>query len=177
MTVEAMAVIEPGLGEGLSTDKPERQMHVDMRYVGQGHELAIPLHDRPLSVADAARIRMAFEDRYKVIYGVTLDHVGIEITAWSLTLSAPTSLDRPIQNLDAKSTVEPAGSREAYDPEHGARLVFALYRREALSLGVVLDGPAIIAEDQTSTMVPPGWQASIAANHAIVLDRQTEGRR
>ncbi len=183
MTAEAMAVVEPGLGEGLSVKKPERQLHVDMQYIGQGHELAIPLDDRPLGVADVAQIKTTFEDRYKAIYGITLDHVGIEITAWSLTLSAPTSLDRPIpsldlsiQGLDAKSTVEPAGSREAYDPERGDRLAFALYHRDALFLGVVLNGPAIITEDQTSTMVPPGWRASVAGNHAIVLDRQTEGR-
>ena len=177
MTAEAMAVIEPGLGEGLSTGKPKRRLQVDMRYVGQGFELAIPLDDRPLGVADAAQIEAAFEDRYKAIYGVTLDHVGIEITAWSLTLSAPTNLDHPIQSIETKSTVEPAGSKEAYDPECGERLVFALYRREALLPGVMLKGPAIIAEDQTSTMVPLGWQASIASNHAIILDRQAEDRR
>lgn len=176
MTSEAMAVVEPGLGEGLSVSKPERRLHADIRYIGQGFELAIPLDDRLLSGADAVQIKMAFEDRYKMIYGVTLDHVGIEITAWSLTLSAPTSLDRPIQSVEPKSAVEPAGSREAYDPGRGERLAFALYRRDALPSGVAVNGPAIIAEDQTSTMVPPGWQASIASNHAIVLDRQAEDR-
>jgi N-methylhydantoinase A len=177
MTSEAMAVVEPGLGEGLSTDEPKRQLHVDIRYIGQGHELAIPLDVRPLGVADVAQIKVAFEDRYKVVHGVTLDHVGIEITAWSLTLSAPTSLDRSIQSVEAGLTVEPANSCEAYDPERGERLAFALYHRDMLSPGVVLDGPAIIAEDQTSTLVPPDWRASVAFNHAVVLDRRAEGRR
>ncbi|MGI9420949.1 MAG: hydantoinase/oxoprolinase family protein [Geminicoccaceae bacterium] len=176
MTMEAMAVVEPGLGEGMSVSKPKRQLHVDMRYVGQGHELAIPLDDRPLDVSDVAQIKTTFEDRYEAVYGVSLDHVGIEITAWSLTLSATTSSSRPLQSLDTKSTVEPAGSREAYDPERGDRLAFALYRRDTLSHGVALNGPAIIAEDQTSTMVPPGWRASVASNHAIVLDWQAGDR-
>ncbi len=174
MAAEAMAVIEPGIGEGLSTAEPKRRLHVDMRYIGQGHELAIPLDGRPLSVSDVAQIKTTFEDRYKAIYGVALDHVGIEITAWSLTLSVPMSVNRPIWSVSPKSTVEPAGSREAYDPERGERLAFALYHRDTLSPGVVLKGPAIIAEDQTSTIVPLGWQALVAANHAVILDRQTE---
>ncbi|MEM7041243.1 MAG: hydantoinase/oxoprolinase family protein [Pseudomonadota bacterium] len=177
MTAEATAVVEPGLGDGLGVSRPERRLHVDMRYIGQGHELAIPLDDRPLDLSDVTQMQAAFESRYKAVYGVTLDHVGMEITAWSLTLSAPTSLDRTFESVHAKSTIEPIGSREAYDPERGERLAFAVYRRDVLSPGVVLRGPAIIAEDQTSTMVPPGWQASIAANHAIVLDRQVEERR
>ena len=176
MTAEAMVVIEPGLGEGLITDESVRCLQVDMRYVGQGHELAIPLAARPLSSTDAAAIKTMFEGRYRAIYGVTLDHVGIEITSWSLTLSALIGSNRPLQSSGAKSTVEPAGSRGVYDPERGERLAFALYRRDALSPGNVLRGPAIIAEDQTSTIVPPSWRASIAGNHAIVLDRQVEGR-
>ena len=179
MTAEAMAVVKPGLGEGLSVEEAQAPRCIwTCAISGKGHELAVPLDDRPAGCSGrGARSKRPSWIGTKSIYGVTLDHVGIEITAWSLTLTAPSSLHRPIDRvLKPTSTVEPIGSsREAYDPEQGERLAFALYRREALSPGVVLEGPAIIGEDQTSTMVPPGWQAWVAANHAIVLDRQGGG--
>ena len=178
MTADAMAVIEPGLSKGLSIDQPTRHLSIDIRYVGQGHELSTPLDDRPLEATDKMSIRAAFEEHYKAIYGVMLDHVGIEITAWSLTLSAPISASRLVASLDARSTVEPAGSgsRDVYDPESGELLPFILHRRVDLKPDIVVDGPAVIAEDQTSTIVPPGWRASIALNDAIVLDRQAADR-
>ncbi|MDH3659561.1 MAG: hydantoinase/oxoprolinase family protein [Alphaproteobacteria bacterium] len=176
MTSEAMAVVEPGMGEGLNVDPPKRHLSVDMRYIGQGHELTISLQDRPLGVADATLIKADFEQRYQSIYGVVLDHVGIEITAWSLTISASTATGGRVTPVVAAATVEPASSRDVYDPGLGDMVSYKLCRRSDLRPGSVVDGPAIIAEDQTSTVVPKGWRAHIADNLAIVLDRAGENQ-
>lgn len=180
MADTAFVVIEPGLEGGLTATAPTRSVVVDMRYVGQGHELSVVLPDRPLEPEDGKKIAAKFEKKYQEIYGVRLDHVGIEITAWSLTLSAPTSTNRPpavVAERDlplvGKELLRSLGAREVYEPASGEARNFALYRRDDLQPGHDLKGPAIIAEDQTSTVVPTGWEARIASTLAIVLE--TEG--
>ncbi|MGI9501276.1 MAG: hydantoinase/oxoprolinase family protein, partial [Geminicoccaceae bacterium] len=176
MAEEARAVLTPALGEGLSNADPERSLVVDMRYIGQGHELAIPLPKRSIEPADGEVIAALFETTYQEIYGVRLDHVGIEITAWSLTLSASVSTDRLVAAPAAvRKRAGPMGWRDVYEPAHGGFRPFALHRRADLLPGAQFEGPAIVMEDQTSTIVPAGWQVSIAGNLEIVLERAGEG--
>lgn len=47
------------------------------------------------------------------------------------------------------------------DTTTGSVSDWAIYDRTALAPGATLDGPAIIAEDETSTLVGPGWRAEI----------------
>ncbi len=171
MADRALTVIEPGLGDGMTKRALSRTAVVDIRYAGQGHELTIALPDKPLEADDGPQIADGFERKYEEIYGVRLDHVGIEITAWSLTLSAPTLAEQP--SAAVPMTGEAIGSsatRDVFDPASGETMAFGLHRRSDLHPGDHLDGPAIIGEDQTSTLVPPGWKASIASTLAIVLE-------
>ncbi len=176
MDEAALDVLKPALGEGLTRADPARSTVVDMRYIGQGHELSITLPRRTLEPADGAAIASTFEETYRAIYGVRLDHVGIEITAWSLTLSAPVSRGRPpVAPSSIEGLAAPTGRREVYEPDQGAFRPFAIHRRDDLHPGMCFEGPAIVVEDQTSTVVPTGWRASIAGNHGIVLERKGEG--
>ncbi len=176
MADTALAVIEPGLGDGLTTAAPTQSVVVDMRYMGQGHELSVVLPDKLLQPEDGKKIAARFEKNYQEIYGVRLDHVGIEITAWSLTLSAPTLANRPPvaaereSPLVVKELLRSLEARQVYEPASGETGNFALYRRLDLQVGDHLEGPAIIAEDQTSTVVPTGWKARVASTLAIVLE-------
>ncbi|MGI9434985.1 MAG: hydantoinase/oxoprolinase family protein [Geminicoccaceae bacterium] len=169
MTAEAMVVIEPGLDQGVSEEKPTSSVVVDMRYIGQGHELMITLPDLWLKSDAAEQLGALFEQRYEAIYGVRLDHVGIEITTWSLTLSSAPAVRPETAPITEERSTRPLGSRDVYEPGRGEISSFALHRRDDLQPGDHLDGPAIVAEDQTSTVVPTGWIARIASTGAIVL--------
>ena len=57
------------------------------------------------------------------------------------------------------------------DTAGGEETAWALFRRDALAPGATLHGPAIIAEDETSTLVGPSWSARIDANGYIALQR------
>ena len=179
MADAAMAVIEPGIGDGSANTPPTRSAVVDMRYIGQGHELTIGLPDTPLDHADGERLAADFEATYREIYGVRLDHVGIEITAWSLTVAAPTAATASTAAPYAEQTMpahrgkeaKPSGARDVYEPTSGETKTFDVYHRVDLQPSDYLNGPAIIVEDQTSTVVPTGWRAHLASTLAIVLER------
>ena len=74
----------------------------------------------------------------------------------------------------AKQAPTPIAWREAYDVGQAARLHTAIYRRADLVTGDAFSGPAIVAEDATSTVIGPGFGALIAMDGTIVITRRGE---
>jgi N-methylhydantoinase A len=62
-------------------------------------------------------------------------------------------------------------SQSVRDSATGVVTDWAVYDRAALAPGAALAGPAIIAEDETSTLVGPGWNAAVDAHGYILLTR------
>jgi N-methylhydantoinase A len=60
--------------------------------------------------------------------------------------------------------------RALTDPATGHRRDAAIYPRDALPPGAQLTGPALIVEDETTTIVPAGWSAIVNAGGQILLE-------
>ena len=131
----------------------------DARYLGQGYELRI---DIPEGVIDAAAIARAFDQFHavhKAEYGHGFAQSPIEIVNIRLTGVAPTPTIRQVKM--------PAGGnlRDALIKTDGCffrrggrleRMNTAFYRRELLPVSQIIEGPAIILQTDTTTVVPPG---------------------
>ena len=146
-----------------------------MRYIGQGHEIAVPLPARPLREGDGAAIRAAFEQAYAALYGRAIPDVDIEILSWVVTVSAATETPMPPGAAGEPHRPEPVARRPVFDPASGETLETAVHQRPGLRPGAVIAGPALIAEDETTTVVPPAFEAAIAADGTIVLTRSGAG--
>ena len=173
MAAEAHTAARAGAGEAAALTE-ERE--VEARYLGQGHELAVPLPCRPLDRSDLTALRGAFEARYRRTYGLTMPEVEVECVSWTLTAAtepAPArgSLLPPPVEADAGAAPAAAGTVRVYEPSAGGPIEAALFHRHGLVPGAVLDGPAVIAEDETSTVVPAGFSATVDAGGALVLTR------
>jgi N-methylhydantoinase A len=69
-------------------------------------------------------------------------------------------------------------SRLLLDPAGGGRIPAALHARERMQPGMRIAGPALIVEDDTTTVVPPSFVASVNALGYLVLDRaRVDGKR
>jgi N-methylhydantoinase A len=66
--------------------------------------------------------------------------------------------------------VAPIGTREVFDPATGATAAAALYDRKSLRPGMGFPGPALVVEDETTTVVPPGFTAWVNALGQIILE-------
>jgi N-methylhydantoinase A len=66
----------------------------------------------------------------------------------------------------------PSGKRSFFDGRAGSSIDVPLYRREKLVPGAKLAGPAVIAEDETSTFVSAGFTAHVDAAGCIVMERK-----
>ena len=174
---------------------------VELRYVGQGHDLRIALDDGPLARDHGAALKARFEARYRDVYGLTIDGLDIQSVSWSVTVSTeappasrasmpavrPPAFSRAsepaLRPSFSSRASEPAlrsapsssarQSRRIYDAELGEILNCPVYTRFELALGTEIAGPAVIAEDETSTYVPAGFSAALDSFEYIVMERGT----
>ena len=168
---EAKAVVEAGAPGSAVTE--HRQAY--MRYLGQGHEIAVNLPTRPLKNDDADLVQASFDATYESFYQRTLPNAEVEALTWALTLttaSAP-SETASIESVESRDA-QVAGSRAIFDPGSGQIIDIPLYWRPDLAPGDTIVGPAVITENETSTFVPKIFDARIAANGFIIVERDSE---
>jgi N-methylhydantoinase A len=157
MRAEAEGIVRQAAGEAPLVERRS----AFMRYRGQGHEISVPLDARRYTGEDARVLRNAFEDRYRRLYSRIVPGVDIEVLSWVLELRAPLE---PWNEPEIEATSEPAkpcGRRPLCDPATGQLVEVPLYRRADLRPGMEVRGPAVIAEDDTSIVVAPRFEASM----------------
>src|SRR5882724_270598 len=169
MAKDARALVEPGARGAPVT---ERRLAY-MRYVGQGHEITVPLPLRDLMADDTEMLRAEFEREYAALFRRHIPGAAIEVLSWSVLIA--TQAERPIALPPAteKRAPAPDGTRSFFDGRAGGTIEVPLYRRERMEAGARVPGPAIIAESETSTFVTASFDASIDAAGCIVMERRT----
>ena len=134
--------------------------YADVRYVGQGWELVISV-DNPSNIE---HIKNLFQGKHQQVYGFKLDKeieiVTIRVFA-SLSRLKP-KLKSPLEGNKPKNI----GSCQTY---FGKWLETKIYRREDLPLNFVTQGPALIEEYGSTTLVPPNWSIKVKELGALVL--------
>ena len=167
MHAESLAVVRLG-----TTDELQETRHAYMRYVGQGHEIVVPLPVEAYGAQHAGVFRGAFEAAYRHLYGRVIEGIDIEVLSWTLTLAAAAPDPRnSFPEAESRSGRADPDSQDLFDPATGRRVMAAVRAREALGPDDRVDGPALIVEDQTTTVVPPAWVAAISLHGHIILER------
>jgi N-methylhydantoinase A len=146
-----------------------------MRYAGQGHEIPVPLPPGELDSAGAGRLRADYEAAYRAQYSRTVAHVDIEIVG--LALIATAAPPQGMAQAPAPRARVPPRRRRLVDPATLAARDVPVHRRESLAPGQVVEGPALIEEDDTTTVVGAGFVASLERDGHILLVRRNAGDR
>jgi N-methylhydantoinase A len=147
---------------------------VDLRYIGQGHELQLALPDGALQSEDARRLRGQFETLYGSIYGVTMPDQDVEFVTWSVTVSAPADAPLAAKPVQKHAAPPPRSRRDVYEPALGRMTPFAVYQRGELEPGYELAGPALIEEGQTTTVVPASFTLHVDGAGYLVMESRDE---
>jgi N-methylhydantoinase A len=149
-----------------------------MRYVGQGHDLQIDLPGKPVAPAPGqsdtfvSMLSNSFEDAYKSIFGRALSNHPIEVLTWTVTATVDRD-DRTIPFESPSDRPEPVGTARLYDPDTGSLVKAPIYWRSSLPSGFTVDGPTIIAEQETSTVVTAGFALTVHDQGHLVLTAKT----
>jgi N-methylhydantoinase A len=167
MRAEAEAVVKAGAPDA----KLVETRTADMRYRGQGHEITVNLEPGTFDASSRAKLVKLYEEGYATTFGRTIPGLDVEIMNWTLRLAAeqppiPRSPPQPA-DLPAKAR----GSRPVYDPADQDMKDVAVYHRDDLSIGSLVPGPAVIAEDETTTIVPRSFAARVSPIGALLLEK------
>lgn len=144
-----------------------------MRYVGQGHEITVPLPLRDLSADDVAALRRDFEAAYAAQFARPIPGAAIEVLSWSVLAATEQRAPEKAVAVAPQAPPPPRGTRPVFDGRAGAATEVPLYRRIDMAPGARIQGPAIIAEDETSTFVAASFEAHVDGAGCIVMTRKT----
>jgi N-methylhydantoinase A len=134
-----------------------------MRYVGQGHEIPVPLPNTLLGSEDVALIRARYDEEYARFFDRPVPGSDVEIMSYAVVVTTVTPDVVPTGRPEGLFTTEaaPARTQSVRDTATGAVADWAIYDRASLAPWASIAGPAIVAEDETSTLIGPGWTAVV----------------
>jgi N-methylhydantoinase A len=167
MRAEAEAVVKAGAPDA----KLVEARTADMRYRGQGHEITVSLPPGSFDRASRDRLIKLYEDGYATTFGRTIPGLGVEIMNWTLRLAAEQAAVPKIAPQPADLASKARGSRPVYDAADQDMKDVSVYHRADLTIGSFVPGPAVIAEDETTTIVPKSFAARISPIGAILLEK------
>ncbi len=142
-------------GEGFASGLRFRRT-LSMRYRGQSHEVSVPVVG--LTRAD---VEQHFEQAYLAAFGYLRAGHDIEVVNVHLACRAPRE-DLHLAGIlpRADGVGGPLARRQMYVGD-GQAVEGAVYSRWNLSPGRPVTGPALIVQEDTTTVIPPGWKATV----------------
>lgn len=167
-----------GLPRGVNQADVWFERSVDMRYVGQGYDIEVPIESEMLAAAAfKASLRQSFNDVYHHLYGRVFDELEIEIMSLRVTAYAPGRQFAERPAVKGASDKTKSTRRDAYCPIAGKFMPHAVYNRADLPLGVNIDGPAIIEEPESTTIVGVGATGTVDKSGNLVVTLPSQAAR
>ena len=152
---------------------------IDVRYEGQGNEVTVWVDEGEAWTVDMEDVRTAFEEEYRNIYGLAIPDVGIEVVTWRLAAAAEAAPVEPDSGASPSTgrTVldEPMSSRPVVFDRGSSAIDTPVFKRDGLVPGQKFDGPAVVEERETTSVIRPGWTVEVAKDGNLIATRTLSG--
>ncbi len=170
MEGDGLAVL---LEEGVARTSVRLVRSMDLRYQGQEYTLNVNVPDGAVSGQLLERVRSAFDDLHEARYRHAAREEAVEIVNVRLSAIGAIGMDSAQllsreRGLAGAQPGAPAGRRAVYFGKEPVQC--EIYRREDLCAGQVVNGPAIIEEQVSATVVFPGDRAQVHPFGPIIID-------
>ena len=163
------------MAAGIREDSVVFSYGVDARYEGQGNEITIWVDKGADWTVSMAQVQAMFEEEYRRIFGLAIPDVNIEVVTWRLAASAELSEVEPslVAVGEMPDDVSVAGRPVLF--ERGSLPVDTpVYRRDRLVPGTRFDGPAVVEERETTSVIRPGWSVEVVHDGSLIATRESE---
>jgi N-methylhydantoinase A len=153
---------------GVAPDARSFQYWLDLRYVGQEFWLQIPVTEAEVASGDADAIQRRFAEIHDHRFGHAALDEPLELVNLRLTaIGARPKIDFP--KLERGAADARAGTRPIYLDDASRATSCAVYRRERLTPAIEIEGPAVVEEYASSTVLFPGDQLRVADTGELII--------
>jgi N-methylhydantoinase A len=147
--------------DGFAAEQIRIERALDMRYAGQGYEIAVSCPAHPLQDVDLKQLRATFDQQHRTMFGHMAPEEPVEIVSYRVR---GIGLVPPVEMPKFK----PAGTTLADAQREMRRVRFdgketdcPVYQRERLDVGLTVAGPAILDQFDCTTVICPGQTARV----------------
>ena len=156
-------------GDGFAGDRIRIERALDMRYAGQGYEIAIPCPAQPLAADGLTALRTSFDAQHKAMFGHMAPEEPVEIVSYrvrGIGLLPPVAMPKFKRAGTALADARRETRRVRFD---GSERDCPVYQRERLDVGLDIAGPAILDQLDCTTVICPGQVARVDEWKNLIL--------
>ncbi|MFQ6126026.1 MAG: hydantoinase/oxoprolinase family protein [Candidatus Heimdallarchaeota archaeon] len=160
--------------EKIPDDKRHIEKSLDMRYKGQNYEIKVPYSTQLRTIQD---LESQFHTEYERLYSYSALKEPIQIVNFSLTavgaITPPTLHKESLGSRDASKAI--IAERAAYFQAPESVISCSIYDRDLLSPGNVIQGPAIVEQMDSTTLVLPKQICKVDEFSNLILENVNGG--
>lgn len=162
---EATSFVRSGAPDAV----PTLECAAYMRYSGQGWEVPVTVEVRDYAGSEVDVFRKGFEDVYEQLFGRLIDKLDIEIVSWSLRASSEAYPAPRVERVEAARRLEPTVTRKMFEAKAAGFVTSNVVARAELKVGDCVPGPAVITENETTTIITDGQEAIFQADGCLLV--------
>jgi N-methylhydantoinase A len=147
--------------DGFAANHIRVERALDMRYAGQGYEIAVPCPAQPLQDADLKQLRTIFDQQHRTMFGHMAPEEPVEIVSYrvrGIGLVPPVEMPKFAPAGTTLAAAQRQVRRVRFD---GRELECPVYQRERLDVSLTVAGPAILDQFDCTTVICPGQSARV----------------
>jgi len=149
-------------GEKIPAERRRFEASLDLRYVGQYHEVNVDVGLDAIRSFDLPAVRNAFHEAHNRLYGYDLREEGTQVELVNMRLTAVGLTDKPVFREEAFKGKDPSasrkGTRRVYIPSAKGFRDTPVFDGHSMGFGNELKGPAVIEQVNTTIFVPPEFE-------------------
>ena len=159
---DAFGEMEDEVARFLEQVDPDAEVGIsrwlEVCYIGQGYQIPLRVSEDDMGAGLPQTLHARFAEEYRAKYGYFYDDVPGEVVSLKVrgTVSARTFTPRRLPTGSLDPAAARKGDRMAYSEARGEMAPFAVYDRYRMGPGVVVQGPVIIEERESTTVVDEG---------------------
>lgn len=174
MEQDAIALL---VDAGIDREQISVQRSADMRHVGQGYEINVPLPDQDLTLLQLDELTQDFYREYERLYEHTYGDLGVELMTLRVKATGSNPHIEIVAAQQDPSSPQQAylGQRDVYFLDHGM-VSTRFYRREDLRPSAQIHGPAVVAASDSTAVVAPDMHATVDQFGSLIISLTEDAR-
>jgi N-methylhydantoinase A/oxoprolinase/acetone carboxylase beta subunit len=163
--------------DGFSGDAAAVERYADCCYVGQGYELHVAVPPGEVDGTWGGRLTELFHDAHEREYGNAFRERDLVIVNVAVRGVGRLPRHEPTPLARAGGPPQPVGQRQVWFADPGGFIHCDVFARDSLAAGHALAGPAIVEQEDSTTLVPPGVTADVDGPGNLILTRSRRRAR